>query len=114
MEYGQIYIDPLDWFADKLHHGGLLAKIRDGWHKDVRNGAIMGAASWSERMFKLGVMRGGLDMHHIAPGWEYIFSSGLSGLIDKSRLSKQDLGANATEEQLAFYRACTALFKTYS
>jgi hypothetical protein len=47
MEYGQIYIDPLDWFADKLNHGGLLAKIRNGWHRDIENGVIKDAASYT-------------------------------------------------------------------
>ena len=34
----QLHIDPLDRFADKLNHGGLLAKVRNGWHRDIENG----------------------------------------------------------------------------
>jgi len=108
---GQICVDPLDWFASKLNHGGLVAKVRDGWHHEVRSGVLESEANWSAHMFELGVMRGGLDMHHIAPGWENMFSGGLMELIQQAHDNRQKLGNEATGEQLAFYDAVDMVYQ---
>ena len=108
---GQIFLDPLDWFADKLNHGHLVSKMRDGWHREVKTGVIKAEAAWSAHMFELGVMRGGLDMHHIAPGWENMFSGGLLGLMEQARDCRQSFGAEATDEQLAFYEAVEMVYQ---
>jgi formate C-acetyltransferase len=62
-------------------------------------------------MFELGVMRGGLDMHHIAPGWEHLFSVGLLGLIDEVHQCRQRLSSKAIDEQLAFYEAVEMVYR---
>lgn len=72
---GQIYLDPLDWFADKLNHGGLVTKVRNEWYHEARSGAIKTEASWFDKVHKIGLIRGGLDMGHISPGWENMFAS---------------------------------------
>ena len=108
---GQIYVDPLDWFADKLNHGNLVRKVRDEWHREARVGAIKKEANWFDNVHKLGIIRGGLDMGHISPGWENMFSGGLTGLIEEARESKEHLGSEATDEQLAFYEAVEMVYQ---
>lgn len=108
---GQIYVDPLDWFADKLNHGNLVRKTRDRWHHAARNGAIKKEASWSDNVNRLGVIRGGLDMGHISPGWENMFAGGLTGLIKQVQQRRAGLGSEASEEQLAFYEAVEIVYR---
>ena len=108
---GQIYVDPLDWFANKLRHGGWTRKLRDEWFQEAREGAIKEAASWSDNVHKLGILRGGLDMGHISPGWENMFAGGLTGLIEEVRQSREYLGSVATEEQLAFYESVEIVYQ---
>ncbi|MFC1716715.1 pyruvate formate lyase family protein, partial [Candidatus Poribacteria bacterium] len=108
---GQISVDPLDWFASKLNHGNLVSKVRDGWHREIRTNVIEAEATWSAHMFELGVMRGGLDMHHIAPGWENMFADGLVGLIQKACECRESLGAAINDEQIAFYEAVEIVYK---
>jgi len=108
---GQIYLDPLDWFADKLNHGGLVTKVRDGWYQEARAGAIKKEAGWFNEVNQIGLIRGGLDMGHISPGWENMFSGGLTGLIEQTQRNRENLGSEATEEQLAFYEAVEMVYQ---
>jgi len=114
---GQIYLDPLDWFADKLNHGGLVTKVRNEWYQEARSSTIKKEASWFDKVHKLGLIRGGLDMGHISPGWENMFSGGLTGLIEKAQLDRVRLGVvrglnpSTTEEQFAFYEAVEMVYR---
>lgn len=108
---GQICLDPVDWYADKLNHGNLVRKLRDGWYHEARTGVIKEEASWSDNVHKLGIVRGGIDMGHISPGWENMFAGGLTGLIEQAQKERERLGAEATDEQLAFYEAVEIVYK---
>ena len=108
---GRIYIDPLDWYADKLNHGNLVRRLRDGWHQEARSGVIKKEASWFGNVHKLGIVRGGLDMGHISPGWENMFSGGLAGLIEEAQQNRERLGSEAKDEQLAFYEAVEIVYR---
>ena len=114
---GQIYLDPLDWFADKLNHGGLVTKVRNEWYQEARSSTIKKEASWFDNVHKLGLIRGGLDMGHISPGWENMFSVGLIGLIKQAQQEQERLGVvqgfnpRTTEEQLAFYEAVEIVYR---
>ena len=108
---GRIYVDPVDWFADKLNHGNLVKKLRDGWHHEARTGVIKEEASWSRNVHKLGIVRGGIDMGHISPGWENMFAGGLTGLIEQAQQERERLGSEATDEQLAFYEAVEIVYR---
>ena len=100
---GQIHVDPGDWFVDKLNHGGFVKKVRDGWHEEAKSGRIAREHGWFNQMSQLGVVRGGLDMGHISPGWENMLSEGLLGLIEKARRGR--LGPAVEGSQAAFYEA---------
>lgn len=108
---GRIYVDPLDWFADKLDHGRLLHKLRDRWYAEAKAGALRDEAGWFDHVLPLGVVRGLLDMGHISPGWENMLSGGLTGLIEQARRSRASLGAAVTEAQIAFCEAVEIVYQ---
>ena len=108
---GQIYVDPLDRFVDKLNHGGLVRGLREEWHREAQDGPIKKEADWFHRVAELGVIRGGLDMGHISPGWENMFSGGLTCLIEQAQQSRQRLGPAATDAQGSFYEAVEMVYR---
>jgi formate C-acetyltransferase len=101
---GQIHVDPLDWFVDKVNHGGLLWKLKQQWLAEVEE-QLGEEGRWHRRAFELGVVRAGIDLGHIAPGFSRVLSRGLLGLIEDARQFRARLGEAATPEQLAFYEA---------
>ncbi|MBN1582647.1 MAG: hypothetical protein JXA89_18195 [Anaerolineae bacterium] len=108
---GQIYVDPLDWFADKLNHGNLVRRIRDEWYAEAKAGAIKTEAGWFDQTYRLGIVRGLLDMGHISPGWQNMLSGGLNGLLVQARRQREQLGATVTAEQAAFYEAVEIVYR---
>jgi pyruvate formate-lyase/glycerol dehydratase family glycyl radical enzyme len=102
---GQISVDPLDWYADKLNHGGIVRRIRDEWYAEAKAGPLREEAGWFDQVHRLGIARGLLDMGHISPGWEKMLSGGLGGLLAEACRQRERLGVGATPEQAAFYEA---------
>ena len=77
---GQICVDPLDWYADKLNHGSLVRRLRDRWLDEAKAEAREREDDWSGRLERCGVLRVYyLDLGHISPGWEKMFAGGLRG-----------------------------------
>ena len=109
---GQICLDPVDWFVDKLNHGSLVSKVRDEWHREAQAGPIREGAAWFRHVSQFGVVRGGLDMGHISPGWENMFSGGLTGLIEQAQENRQRPGMEATGAQHAFYEAVETVYRS--
>jgi pyruvate formate-lyase/glycerol dehydratase family glycyl radical enzyme len=106
---GQIALDPLDWYADKLNHGNLVRKLRDGWHREAQEGSLTAEADWFRQADELGAVRGGLDMGHISPGWENMFSGGLEELIDRACHRRQQ--PETTAEQRIFCEAVEIVYQ---
>ena len=108
---GQIAIDPCDWFVDKLDHGGILQRLRNGWQSEVEDGAIAAEATWCRRAYELGIAQAGFDLGHISPGWENMFRAGLSGLIEEATRRRGGWGTELTDGQIAFYRAVEIVYR---
>jgi pyruvate-formate lyase len=109
------------WFACDFRHGGLLLKQRQVWYDELEAGPLADEAKWFEQVFSAGALRGRLDFHHVAPGWENLFESGLQGLVDRAegRLNSQD--SQLDDGQRAFLasvtivcRAATAFAQRFS
>lgn len=105
LSQARIYVDPNDWFVDKINHGGILASLRRDWHSKAVATILAEAAFWFRRAAGLGIVRGGLDTGHIAPGYDVLLARGLIGLLEEARLCRDRLAHNATAEQIAFYEA---------
>ena len=110
LERGQIYVDPDDWFADKLNHGGLIRDLNRRWLSEAKEGVIQPEADECKRLHRLGAARAGLDTGHISPGWENMFRGGLSGLIAQvQKAKKADTAAAGTKA--AFYEAVEIVYR---
>ena len=107
---GRIAIDPHDWFVDKLDHGDLVRKVRDRWYEEAKIGSLKAEAGWFDHVYDLGLVKGVLDMGHISPGWEKMFSHGLSGLVELAREARVQAGETATPEQLAFWESLEIVY----
>ena len=122
----QIYIDPVDWFADKLNHGGyteqpafgdecsLVRRLSLKWLDEANRGAIAEEAGWLDKAYRLSYASGpigGLDRGHISPGWDTLLSTGLVGLLEGVVKAREALGPDATGEQLAFYEAVETVYR---
>lgn len=108
---GQICIDPLDWFVDKLNHGHILRRLADRWLREAAAGPISKEAAWFDLGLEIGLCKGGLDTGHISPGWEKMFANGLSGLIAEARRQRAAWGEALTAEQDAFYEAVEIVYQ---
>ena len=74
----QIAVDPLDWFVDKLNHGGLIDRLNRRWLAEAQAGPLKEESAWFRMLWQRGIGRGLLDTGHISPGWENMFAGGLS------------------------------------
>ncbi len=100
---GQIAVDPHDWFVDKLNHGGILRGLQRRWLREAQDGEIHDEAEWFRLSTATGAVRGGIDLGHISPGWERMFSAGLSGLAGEAGRMRERSGVTAQQD--AFYRS---------
>jgi pyruvate-formate lyase len=110
---GRIAIDPLDWFADKLAHEGLVRGLSEKWLEEAVAGPLAETAGWLHRAYAMGQAggpRGGLDRGHIAPGWDTMLAAGLGALLARARAERARLGSDASAEQLAFYEAVEIVY----
>ncbi len=121
---GRIDIDPLDWFAEKIDHGDILRKLTHGargdqdfgpglWLEEAAAGALKRGTDWFDQAREHGVTTGprsGLDLGHIAPGWDKLLARGLTGLLDDTAQARASLGDDITEDQAAFYNALEIVY----
>ena len=100
---GRISVDPGDWFADKLDHQGLMAE----YNRTVLN--TVAAEHAHDAMLSIstaaatGYYETGLDTGHTSPGWRYMLSKGLSGLLEEAKHARAAHGDKLTIEQADFY-----------
>lgn len=106
----QLAHDPIDWFASKINHGGILNEVREEWQKEAESNELSVESSWARRAKKHGIALSGIDLGHISPGWDNMFQAGLAGLIAQSRQARESAGDTATNDQLAFWRAVEIVY----
>jgi pyruvate-formate lyase len=109
---GQIYVDPQDWFVDKLNHGDLVSKVSRQWLQEAQNGPIKEESDWFSMLWQNGIGRGMLDTGHISPGWENMFVGGLNGLIAQARAARANFGEHLSAQQRAFYEAVELVYSS--
>lgn len=124
LERGRIYVDPLDWFAEKIDHGDILRKLTLGardaedpgtgrWLDEAAEGPLAVGTAWFNLARKHGVTTGprsGLDLGHISPGWDKLLARGLSGLLDDATQARASLGDAITADQDTFFRALDIVY----
>ena len=98
----RLSIDPHTWFIGDFSHDRILPSLREKWLAEIESGPLRTESQWFELAFRTGTLRGKLDFHHVAPGWENLFEGGLSGLLRRVRETRAHMGTAVTEEQQAF------------
>lgn len=109
----QIEVNPLEWFADKINHGGIVVNVRTKWKEEVdaseMRQCLLENSAAQERM----VYTGDVDFSHTSPDWDAIMELGIPGLLARvrSERDKKLLQGNITEEQEQFYTACEMVYE---
>jgi pyruvate formate-lyase/glycerol dehydratase family glycyl radical enzyme len=107
---GQIAVDPLDWFADKLDHGNILRKLTGIWQAQVEANHLPHETAWLKQAKNIGAVDAVFDLGHLTPGWKFLFDNGLQGLLVKAKESRNAFGELITREQEDFYLALDIVY----
>jgi trans-4-hydroxy-L-proline dehydratase len=124
LESGRIYIEPLDWFAEKVDHGDTVRNLTLGsrdaaeagsglWLQEAARGMLVAGTQWFDMAGEHGVTKSppsGLDLGHIAPGWDKLLARGLTGLLDDVEQARTAHGDAITPDQEAFYQSLEIVY----
>ena len=109
----QIEVNPLEWFADKINHGGIVVSIRTKWKEEVDACEMKQCLYENSAAQEQMVYTGDVDFSHTSPDWDAIMELGVPGLLARVRneRDKKILEGNITEEQEQFYTACEMVYE---
>lgn len=110
LKYGRINLDPLDFFADKLQHGNILAALQTRWNNEVSDRILSEETEWMSVANRTGYLDGVLDLGHASPGWTLMLSEGLQGLMRIAHEARKALGKAITQQQSDFYDAVDIVY----
>jgi formate C-acetyltransferase len=115
LDRGRIDVDPLDWFADRLQHGDLVAALRNRWTAEVIADELSDAAGARRTARDLGIYRAGPNFSHVAPDWERVLTLGLPGLLAHIRdtRDRRESARDLTDDQRAFYDALELVYEAF-
>ena len=110
----RIDVDPEDWFADHFDRcGDILRKHREGWRKELGEGALADDAQLLARGFRTGSFNAELDLGHISPGWRFLLQEGVPGILHILRKKQQqpcdDTARDFYESAIRMYTAVLGL-----
>ena len=109
----QIEVNPLEWFADKINHGGIVVNVRTKWKEEVDACEMKQCLSENYAAQKQMVYTGDVDFSHTSPDWDAIMELGIPGLLARVRTERDKKIAigNMTDEQEQFYAACEMVYE---
>ena len=109
----QIEVNPLEWFADKINHGGIVVNIRTKWKEEVDACEMKQCLSENRAAQEQMVYTGDVDFSHTSPDWDAIMELGIPGLLARVReeRDKKLAHGNMTEEQAQYYSACETVYE---
>jgi formate C-acetyltransferase len=108
---GRISVDPDDWFADKLDHQGLMSEYNRHAMNDTPATYAPTAMETIQTAASTGYYSTGLDTGHVSPGWRYMYSKGLSGLLTEAHDARAVFGNKLTNQQEDFYTSLEIVYK---
>lgn len=83
-------VDPDDCFADRLHHGNLMIKLRNKWKTEESARRLADVETSISEAYQAGAYSSELDLSHTSPDWENILKLGLTGLRDRALARADD------------------------
>ena len=104
LSHAQIHLDLFDWLPDKFNHGHLLRELGQRSYQQAKDGPLAEDQAWFATLHDQGLGYGVLDVGHIAPSWDKLFSVGLEGLIAEATWYRAQCSAEDVTRR-AFYRA---------
>ena len=107
----RISIDPEDWFADKLDHQNLMAEYNNSAMNKVPATYAIKTMETIKTAASTGYYETGLDIGHVSPGWRYMYSHGLNGMLDTARKARIAHGNTLSAEQEDFYDSLEIVYK---
>ncbi len=113
MHHAQIEVNPKEWFADKINHGGILTDIRTMWKNEVDGKEMKSCLDENRDAQEQMVYTGDVDFSHTSPDWNAIMKLGIPGLLERIRneRSKKAEAAALSAEQKSFYDACEIVYE---
>ncbi len=112
---GRIEVDPKDWFADRLQHGGIPRGLRDAWTAEIRKTVVAEASETALTGRSVGALIAYPNFSHVSPDWERMLSLGPSGLLEfvrETRESKLAAGS-LSETERDFYDAVEMVYVAF-
>lgn len=108
----QIEVNPLEWFADKINHGGIVVEIRTMWKEEVDSNEMKNCLEKNKSAQEQMVYTGDADFSHTSPDWNAIMKLGIAGLLGRVRTEKNKKGSagELNEEQRDFYASCEIVY----
>ena len=107
---GRISVDPEDWFVSALDHQSLMKEYNTAAMNSVPPSYIKEAFEAKETGLATGYFKTGLDVGHTSPGWRYMLSRGLKGLLKEAALARGEHENGLTAEQTDFYDALDIVY----
>lgn len=109
----QIEVNPLEWFADKINHGGIVVNVRTKWKEEVEACEMKQCLAENKEAQEQMVYTGDSDFSHTSPDWNAIMELGITGLLQRIRKErdKKLCTGGLTEEQEQFYTACEMVYE---
>lgn len=112
---GQIEVNPKDWFADRLLHGGLAREVRNAWTAEIRATILADASEAATTARAVGAYITYPNFSHVSPDWERMLSLGPAGLLEfvqETRESKLAAGS-LSESERDFYDATETVYVAF-
>ena len=101
----RIAVDKADIFQEKLFSGGLIARQRGAWEKEVTDRIMpIEKAEKKAAWEKYGSYSADGDYGHTSPNSKLLLEIGVTGLL--ARVKEAAARSGLTEKQFDFYRAC--------
>lgn len=112
LQKAQIEVNPLEWFVDKINHGGIVVEIRTMWKEEVDAGEMQECLKKNQAAQKQMVYTGDTDFSHTSPDWEAIMQLGIPGLLSRVRAekSKKESAGILDQGQRDFYESCEIVY----
>ncbi|MFA9380145.1 MAG: pyruvate formate lyase family protein [Acetanaerobacterium sp.] len=107
---GRIAVEPHDMFVDKLLHDDIPRRLWKRWYDEAKAERLPYESAWTHTSERIGNAMEELDIGHLSPGWSFLLTNGIPGILEKSREYRRGLGERITAEQTVFYDAVESVY----
>jgi len=111
LDNARIDVDPTDWFADHFDHADrIMMRHREGWRREFSEGILSADAQTLRTGARTGAFSAELDLGHISPGWRFLLSEGIPGIL---RIVDEKLAADPDDTAKEFYASVQQVYGAF-